>query len=101
MQNRNHLYREGVHVGSDRHERRASGADIGPDSRLRQREPVTDLHLIQLLADKPARFVLLESELWILVDSPPDSRKPPEILRPPREAQDLRRRAGLSPDCIV
>lgn len=67
-----YLEREGVHVGAEGDDRGIAGADLGDDAGAGEGEGVGDAEAVEVGADKGAGVVLLEAELRVLVDPPPD-----------------------------
>lgn len=86
------LQRQGVHVGPESDDGPRPGPDDGDDAGAGEGVGVGDAEPVELGPDERAGVVLLEPELRVLVDSPPDGREPRQV--PLGGAQEL---VGVSP----
>lgn len=84
-----YLQWESIHVCPKREDGATAGPDGGHDSGPRDRPGVLNTEGVELGPDQFTRLVLLEGELRVLVDPPPNSRQPIEELRLASRFQEL------------
>ena len=103
------LEREGIHVSSESKNWFPTGPNGSDDAGLGHRPLVFNPKRVQLGPDELTRLQLLKSQLWVLVDSPPNPSHPLEELTLPRQLQqltsqprpDLRPRASFQAPYLV
>jgi hypothetical protein len=86
---RTYLDGQRVHVGPERDDGRAAGAERGDDAGARDGVAEPDAQRAQLVADQAAGLHLLVRQLGALVDPAPHRAQPRRQLGPPRQPRDL------------